>query len=202
MRKGEIKQEQILNYISEYYEEYGFSPSYREIAAAVGIKSTNSVKKYVDVLIEKNLLQKQGNKSRTIGKVKNISEKRKEVINIPLVGKVAAGIPILAQENIEDEIFVSKSLFKTNQELFMLKVSGESMIEIGICDGDFVVVKKQNYAENGDIVVAYIDGYATVKTFYNEGTHIRLQPQNVLFKPILTDKCTVLGKVVGNIRVF
>ena len=125
-----------------------------------------------------------------------------DIVTIPLIGKVAAGNPILAFENVEDEFVISKSVFGTNQELFMLKIAGDSMINIGIDDGDYVVVKKQENAENGDIVVAYIDGYATVKNFYKEGQFIRLQPQNELYKPIITNNCTILGKVIGCIKKF
>lgn len=202
MKKGEIKEAQIFEYIKNYTNENGFPPSYREISAGVNIKSTNSVKKYVDRLVEKNLIIKHDNKSRSINYVQNKEERKMDLVSIPLIGKVAAGNPILAFENIEDEFVISKSVFGTNQELFMLKISGDSMINIGIDDGDYVVVKKQQDAENGDIVVAYIDGYATVKNFYRDGQFIRLQPQNELYKPIITNNCTVLGKVIGCIKKF
>lgn len=202
MKKGDLKEAQIYEYIKNYTKENGFPPSYREISAGVDIKSTNSVKKYVDRLVEKNLIVKHDNKSRSINYVQNKEERKMDVVTIPLIGKVAAGNPILAFENVEDEFVISKSVFGTNQELFMLKIAGESMINIGIDDGDYVVVKKQENAENGDIVVAYIDGYATVKNFYKEGQFIRLQPQNELYKPIITNNCTILGKVIGCIKKF
>lgn len=202
MKKGDIKEVQIFEFIKSYTNENGFPPSYREISAGVDIKSTNSVKKYVDRLVEKNLIVKHDNKSRSINYVQNKLERKMDLVNIPLVGKVAAGSPILAFENIEDEFVVSKSFFGTNQELFMLRVSGDSMVNIGIADGDFVVVKKQENAENGDIIVAYLDGYSTVKTFYRQGEFIRLQPQNELYKPIITNQCRILGKVVGCIKKF
>ena len=140
--------------------------------------------------------------NRSIQIVRKNYSNEKDLVKIPLVGRVAAGIPILAVENIEDEFIVSKSIFGTNQELFMLKISGDSMIDIGINDGDYVVVKKQENAENGEIVVAYLDGYATVKTFYKEGQKVILQPQNPLYQKIITTSCQILGKVVGCIKKF
>ena len=202
MKKGDVKQEQILEFIKDYIDRFSYPPSYREIAEGVGIKSTNSVKKYLDVLEEKKLIAKRDSKNRCIEIVKKDYSTTKDLVTIPLVGRVAAGIPILAVENIEDEFIISKSVFGTNQELFMLKISGESMIDVGINDGDYVVVKKQENAENGDIVVAYLEGYATVKTYYNDGKVIRLQPQNPLYKTIITTDCSILGKVVGCIKRF
>lgn len=202
MKKGDLKEAEIFEFIKTFSRINGYSPSYREISAGVNIKSTNSVKKYVDRLVEKKLITKQDNKSRCMNYAQTREERKNDVVSIPLIGRVAAGVPILAVENIEDEFVISKSVFGTNQELFMLKVAGDSMINIGIDDGDFVVVKKQNDAENGDIVVAYIDGYATVKNFYKEGSFIKLVPQNELYKPIVTTDCKVLGKVVGCIKKF
>lgn len=200
MKKGEIKELEVFEFIKNYINVNNFPPSYREISTNVGIKSTNSVKNYVDRLIEKGMINKQGKKSRTIGFGKQKNEI--QTVNIPLVGKVAAGIPILAEQNIEDEFIISKNIFGNVDDLFLLKVSGDSMINIGIDDGDFVVVKKQNDAENGDIVVAYIDGYATVKNFYKKDDCIRLQPQNELYRPIITKDCQILGKVIGCIKKF
>lgn len=200
MRKGDLKEAEVYSFIKKYININGFPPSYREISANAGIKSTNSVKKYIDRLTEKGLIVRKENKSRTLGF--NQEERKHETISIPLIGKVAAGIPILAEQNIEDELIVSKSIFKSNEELFMLKISGDSMVNIGIEDGDLVVVKKQESAENGDIVVAYIDGYATVKNFYREKNMIRLQPQNEMYKPIFTNDCKILGIVIGCIKRF
>ena len=202
MRKGDLKQEEILTFLKDYIDNYGFPPSYREIANGVGIKSTNYIKKYIDMLVEKGLIIKHDSKNRCIEVVKKDYSSAKDLVRIPLVGRVAAGIPILAEQNIEDEFIVSKSIFGTSQELFMLRVQGDSMIEIGIDDGDYVVVKRQENAENGDIVVAYIDGYATVKNFYKEGQFVRLKPQNPLYQPIITNDCKILGKVVGTIKRF
>jgi len=202
MKKGDLKEQEVLEFIKEYTFKHGIAPSYREISLGVNIKSTNSVKQYIDRLTEKNLIYKHDNKTRSISFKEKKDEISKQTITIPVIGKVAAGEPILAFENVEDEIIISKSVFSTTQQLYMLRISGESMIDIGINDGDFVVVKKQDTAENGEIVVAYIDGYATVKTFYKEGDHFRLQPQNELFRPIITKNCQILGKVVGCIKKF
>jgi len=202
MKKGDLKQEEILKYLKDYLDENPYPPSYREIAKGVGIKSTNSVKKYLDVLEEKNLIKRNDYQNRSIQIVKKDYSSEKDLVKIPLIGKVAAGIPILAVENIEDEFIVSKSIFGTSQELFMLKISGDSMIEVGIDDGDYVVVKKQENAENGEIVVAYLEGYATVKTFYRDGEKVTLQPQNPLYQKIITTNCQILGKVVGCIKKF
>ena len=202
MKKGDLKQQQFLEFLKDYLDKNSYPPSYREIACGVGIKSTNSVKKYLDVLEEKGLISKKDSKNRCIEVIKKDYSAAKDLVSIPLVGRVAAGIPILAVENIEDEFIVSKSVFGTSQELFMLKISGDSMIDIGIDDGDYVVVKKQSNAENGDIVVAYLDGYATVKNYYNDGKIIRLQPQNPLYQVITTTDCNILGKVIGCIKRF
>lgn len=202
MKKGDLKQEQILKFLIDFLDNNPYPPSYREIASGVGIKSTNSVKKYLDTLEDKGLIRRHDYKNRSIEIVKKDYSSAKDLISVPLIGKVAAGSPILAFENIEDEFIISKSVFGTSQELFMLKISGDSMIEIGIDDGDYVVVKKQNTAENGEIVVAYLEGYATVKNFYKDGNTIRLQPQNPLYQPIITTNCTILGKVVGCIKRF
>lgn len=203
MKKGELKQEEIMDFIKDFVSKHGYSPSYREIAVGVNVKSTNSIKKYLDVMEEKKLINRSSLKNRCIEIVnRGFSNNDNELVKIPLIGKVAAGTPILAVENLEDEFVISKSIFGTSQELFMLKIFGDSMIDIGIDDGDYVVVKKQNQAENGEIVVAMIDGSATVKTYYNDGTKVRLQPQNPLYTPIYTLDCKILGKVIGCIKKF
>lgn len=202
MKKGEQKQTEILNFLIDYLDNHPYPPSYREIALGVGIKSTNSIKKYLDILEEKNLIRRNDYQNRSIQIVRKDYSNAKDLVKIPLIGKVSAGIPILAVENIEDEFIVSKSIFGTNQELFMLKISGDSMIEVGINDGDYVVVKKQETAQNGEIVVACLEEYATVKTFYKDNNKIILQPQNPLYQRIVTTSCQILGKVVGCIKKF
>lgn len=203
MKKSEKKINEILEYLEDFIHEHGYSPSYREISKAVNLKSTNSIKEYLDILEQQQLIRRQPTKNRTI---EITSRPKQEVIDLPVVGQVAAGVPILAEQNIEDTISISGSFFgvKDNKSnnLFVLKVKGESMIEVGINDGDFVVANSQNVAENGEIVVAMIDGSATVKTFYRESTRIRLEPANSQFSPIYSRDVTILGKVVGVIRRF
>lgn len=202
MKKGELKLNAILNFLIDYMDTHAYPPSYREIANAVDIKSTNSIKKYLDILEKQHIIRRSESQNRSIQIVKKDLSNAKDLVSIPLIGRVAAGTPILAVENIEDEFIVSKAIFGTNQELFMLKISGDSMIDIGIGDGDYVVVKKQSNADQGEIVVAYIDGYATVKTFYRNGNNIVLQPQNPLYQKIVTQNCEILGKVIGCIKKF
>ena len=201
MKKSEQKILDILNYLDDFISNHGFSPSYREISVAVGLKSTNSIKEYLDILESRNLIKRQTNKNRTI---EILNKPKQETIDLPVIGQVAAGTPILAEQNIEDTISISSSFFglkeNSKQNLFILKVKGESMIELGINDGDYVVAKSQNVAENGEIVVAMIDGNATVKTFFREQNRIRLEPANKLFTPIYTNSATILGKVVGVMR--
>lgn len=203
MKKSEQKINEILSYLEDFIFEHGYSPSYREISKAVNLKSTNSVKEYLDILEQQNQIKRQPTKNRTI---EIIARPKQEVIDLPVVGQVAAGVPILAEQNIEDTITISSSFFgvkdSKSNNLFVLKVKGESMIEIGINDGDYVVANSQNVAENGEVVVAMIDGEATVKSFYKESTRIRLEPANKLFSPIYSSDVTVLGKVVGVIRRF
>ena len=198
MDKAERKIEQIYEFLNQYIENNGFPPSYREISAGVGLKSINSVKEYLDILEQRGKIRKQSAKNRCI---ELIGKEKSDVIDLPIVGRVAAGEPILAEQNIEDFLSISSSFFRASEkDLFMLKVYGESMIEIGINDGDFVVARRQQTAENGDVVVAMIDGSATVKTYYREKTQIRLQPENSTYSPIYSDCVEILGKVVGCIR--
>lgn len=196
MKKSEQKLSDILSFLDSYINDNGFPPSYREIANGVKLKSINSVKDYLDRLENMGLIKKQSTKNRCIEIVKN----KKEIIDMPIVGQVAAGQPILAEQNIEDFVSVSSSFFNINnvKNTFMLKVKGDSMIELGINSGDYVIVNSQNTASNGEIVVAMIDGNATVKTFYKENNTIRLQPANSLYSPIYCAEAQILGKVVGN----
>lgn len=198
MKKSEQKIEQIFEFLNQYIDKNGFPPSYREIASGVSLKSINSVKEYLDILEKQGKIKKQATKNRCIEIIK---KDKIETIELPIVGRVAAGQPILAEQNIEDFLAISASFFRASEnQLFMLKVYGESMVEIGINDGDYVVAKKQDVAENGDVVVAMIDGRATVKTFYRERTRIRLQPENCTYPPIYSDNVQIAGKVVGCIR--
>ena len=211
MKKVEENILKLMDYLKGYVEKNGFPPSYREIGKALDIKSTNSVKNYMDILEQRGFITKSSSKNRSI-KINNTSYDdsttvydsplSKDLQVLPVVGQIAAGIPILAQENITDQIVISSKFFNTSETIFMLKVKGNSMIDADIHDGDYIIVKQQNVAENGDIVVALIDGYSTVKTFYKEKNTIRLQPQNQLFQPIYSREVEVLGVVIGLIRKF
>ncbi len=216
---GELneREKSILAYIENQVKKEGYPPSVREICKAVGLSSTATVHTYLNRLKEKGYIEKENQKGRTLkvikgGKFKNqeyISQMQnndsqdiytaKELVNVPVIGKITAGEPILAVENITDTFPIPVD-FVGNSESFMLKVRGESMIEAGILDGDLILVKKQNTANNGDIVVALIGEEATVKTFYKENGHIRLQPENSALEPIIVPMCEILGKVAGVFR--
>lgn len=207
--KVEKKLMLVLECLKEYINDKGFPPSYRELGKLTGIKSTNSIKKYLDILDERNLIKKETTKNRCVQVVRNDSEidydymVRNNLISVPVLGEITAGIPILAQEDIKDTFLLSKNIFNTSEEIFLLKVSGDSMIGADIHDGDFAVIKQQTSAENGNIVAALIDEEsATIKTFYKQGQKIRLQPQNPAFAPIVLDECSILGIVIGIIRKF
>ncbi len=199
------KQQRVLDYVKEQIKKDGYAPSVREICKALDLKSTSTVHGYLTRLQKKGLIQKAALKPRTLTVIGGRDEEdkgfytSKEMVDVPIVGKVTAGLPILAVENIEDT-FPLPIDFVGNSESFMLKVRGDSMIDAGILDGDLVLVKKQNVAENGDIVVALIEDEATVKKFYKEKNYIRLQPQNQFMQPILVPTCTILGKVAGVFR--
>ncbi len=206
----------ILKYIEKEILLKGYAPSVREICKVVGLSSTATVQGYLTTLELRGFIKKESKKGRTLRLLKNskgddvITDKNgiydtkqfysnKEMVNVPVVGKITAGQPILAVENITDTFPIPLD-FVGNSECFMLTVRGESMIEAGIMDGDYILVKKQNTAENGTIVVALIDDEATVKTFYKEKDHIRLQPENSTMDPIIVPDCKILGKVGGVFR--
>ncbi len=203
-------EQKILDFIKKQIKENGYPPSVREICAAVGLKSTSSVHLYLNRLAEKGCISKTGLKTRALKVVEEeITTDSKindsNVLSIPLVGNVAAGAPILAEQNIEEYFsipssFLSKSALTSNT--YMLKVKGESMINVGIYNGDYIIISKQNTANNGEIVVALIDNEATVKTFYKEKDHIRLQPENDTMAPIIVKDVQILGKVVGLFRKY
>ncbi len=202
-RKATDKQLRVLAYVKEHIRKHGYAPSVREICQALDLRSTSTVHGYLQRLQKKGLIKKDALKPRTILITGDEGSKgfysSKEMVDVPIVGRVTAGQPILAVENIEDS-FPLPIDFVGNSETFMLKVRGDSMIEAGILDGDLVLVKKQNAAENGDIVVALIEDEATVKTFFKEKDHIRLQPQNSFMQPIIVKSCVILGKVAGVFR--
>ena len=203
MAYGKIskKQEEILNYIKNTILNRGFPPTVREIGEAVHLKSSSSVHAHMDTLEKNGYIRRDPTKPRAIEILDdNFNLTRREVVNVPMIGRVAAGEPLLAVENIES-YFPIPAEFMPNEQSFMLKVKGESMINAGILDGDQVLVKKANTAKNGDIVVALIDDGATVKTFYKEKDHIRLQPENDTMDPIIVNgDVRILGKVFGVFR--
>ncbi len=196
------KQTEILEYIKECVLKKGYPPSVREICEAVHLKSTSSVHSHLATLEEKGYIRRDPTKPRTIEIIdEEFNPARRELVNIPVVGTVAAGQPILAEENISDYFPVPADILP-NADVFMLEVKGESMINAAILNGDKLIVRIQNTAENGDKVVALLDDSATVKTFYKEDGHYRLQPENDSMDPIIADHVQILGKVVGVIRIM
>lgn len=225
MARTSNKGEEILNFIHNWIERVGYPPAVREICEGVGLKSTSTVHAQLKKLEAKGFIEKNDLKTRAIKLTDAYYEKYKsnekpskseilgegefdrfydsraesEYIEIPVLGRVAAGEPILAVEEASD-VFPLPMDFAANKDLFMLTVRGESMIEAAILDGDYIIVQRQPTAYNGDIVVALVDDSATVKTFYKENGHFRLQPENSAMEPIIVDEVTILGKVVGVFR--
>lgn len=202
MAHGKIspKQKEILEYIKQEILNKGYPPAVREICEAVNLKSTSSVHSHLETLEKNGYIRRDPTKPRAIEIIDdNFSLTRREVVNVPMIGDVAAGQPLLAVENIEN-YFPIPVEFLPNRETFMLHVKGESMINVGILDGDQILVQKQSDAKNGDMVVALVEDSATVKTFYKEEGHYRLQPENDTMDPIIVPDCTVLGKVIGIFR--
>jgi len=196
------KQQEILEYIKNEILNKGYPPSVRDICEAVNLKSTSSVHSHLETLEKNGYIRRDPTKPRAIEIIDdNFNLVRREVVNVPLVGTVAAGVPLLAVENVEN-YFPIPSEYMPNKETFMLKVKGESMINAGILDGDYVLVQKQEDARNGDMVVALVEDSATVKTFYKEKNYIRLQPENDYMDPIIVDDAMILGKVFGVFRFF
>ena len=221
MNRLKEREQKILDFMKSEIKTKGYPPTVREICTALGIKSTSTVHKDIASLVDQGFLKKDPSKPRALmvvdteahktdagaepaveGEQGNVAE-REDVVDIPIVGRVAAGTPILAEQNIE-ETFPVPARYAGGSN-FMLRVRGESMINVGIMDGDLILVEQQNTARNGEIVVAMIDGFeseATVKTFYHEGDHIRLQPENDTMSPIIVKDVKVLGKVKGVFRYF
>lgn len=204
MSQGKItdKQREILEYIKEMILKKGYPPAVREICEAVHLKSTSSVHSHLESLEKNGYIRRDSTKPRTIEILDDdFALTRRELVNVPVIGTVAAGVPILAEQNIEDYLPIPAEILP-NKEVFMLKVKGNSMIEAGIYNGDKVIVAKQPNAENGDKVVALVDDSATVKTFYKENGHFRLQPENSSMDPIILDQVEILGKVIGLFRMM
>ncbi len=204
MAYGKIstKQQEILDYIKAEIVNKGYPPSVREICEAVNLKSTSTVFSHLEKLEKNGYILRNSSKTRAIEILdENFNMMRNELVNVPIVGNVAAGQPILAVQNIENYFPIPVD-YMPNEQAFMLKVKGDSMINVGIFDKDTILVKQQKTANNGDIVVALVDDSATVKTFYKESDHIRLQPENDTMDPIIIPDCEILGKVFGVIRFF
>lgn len=205
MEKLSQKQLQILEYMKKEVKEKGYPPSVREICDAVGLKSTSTVHGHLERLERKGYIKRDPSKPRAIEIFTESNDEpntnKKEMLEVPIVGTVTAGTPILAVENIEDT-FPIPADYAPNGDIFMLRVKGDSMINAGIYNKDLIMVKNQTTAENGDIVVAMIEDFATVKTFYREDGYIRLQPENPSMSPILVRDVTILGKVVGLYRRY
>lgn len=222
------REQKILDYMKAEIKQKGYPPTVREICSALDIKSTSTAHKDIANLVKKGYIKKDPSKPRALMIVDNgediaehasndavydtgigtvsdsVSHVREEVVDIPVVGRIAAGTPILAEQNIEDS-FPVPARFAGSGTNFMLTVRGESMIEAGIMDGDYILVEQQQTARNGDIVVAMVDGFeseATVKTFYRESDHVRLQPENSTMSPIIVKDVKILGKVKGVFRYF
>ncbi|HBK84588.1 MAG TPA: repressor LexA, partial [Firmicutes bacterium] len=177
------------------------SPSVREIGAAVGLNSSATVHSHLNSLENKGMIRRDPTKPRAIEILDDDFQTVVDAVAVPVVGRVTAGAPILAVENIEDYFPMPRQVIR-DQEVFILQVRGDSMIEAGILDSDYVIVRKQSAADNGDIVVALLGDEATVKTFYKEKTHVRLQPENSALSPILTQNVKILGRVIGVFRLF
>jgi repressor LexA len=204
MSYGKIsaKQKEILEYLKSQILSKGYPPAVREICEAVKLKSTSSVHSHLETLEKNGYIRRDPSKPRAIEIIDDVFNlTRRDTVNVPIVGTITAGQPILAVENIED-YFPIPAEYMPNEETFMLKVKGQSMINAGIFDGDKILVQKQSTADNGDIVVALIDDSVTVKTFYKEKGYYRLQPENDSMEPIIVSELNILGKVIGLFRLF
>ena len=198
------KQQQILNFIEKQVSQKGYPPTVREICEAVGLNSPATVHGYLKRLERDGHIIKESGSSRGIRLANvpsNISSMEKEYLEVPVIGRVSAGLPILAEENLERTFPLPMDFAKKN-DIYMLRVRGESMINAGIFDGDYVIVEKCETARNGEMVVALVEDSATVKTFYKENGHFRLQPENDYMEPIIVDSVSILGKVVGVYRLL
>ena len=203
MAQGKIskKQEEILEYIKSQILERGFPPAVREICEAVNLKSTSSVHSHLETLEKNGYIHRDPTKPRAIEILDDtFNLTRREMVNVPIIGRVAAGEPLLAQQNIENYFPIPAEMMP-NKQTFLLQVQGESMINAGILDGDIVIVERRNSARNGEIVVAMTDeNEVTLKTFYKESGYFRLQPENDTMDPIILDNVTILGKAIGLYR--
>ena len=204
MAQGKIskKQQEILEYIKNQILQRGFPPAVREICEAVNLKSTSSVHSHLETLEKNGYIRRDPTKPRAIEILDDtFNLTRREMVNVPIIGQVAAGQPILAEQTIEDSFPIPADRMPYKQT-FLLKVKGESMINAGILDGDYVLVEQDSTASNGDMVVALVEDSATVKTFYKEEGVFRLQPENDFMDPIIVKEVSILGKVIAVMRFF
>ena len=202
IKKRLIKQSEILEYIKSEILKRGYPPAVREICEAVNLKSTSSVHSHLETLEKNGYIRRDSTKPRAIEIIDDMFNlTRRDLVQVPMIGRVAAGEPLLAQENIEDYFPIPAELMPNNQ-VYMLQVQGESMINAGILDGDYVLVEQCNTASNGQMVVALVEDGATVKTFYKEEGIYRLQPENDTMSPIIVQEVTILGKVIGVFRMM
>ncbi|MCL2756760.1 MAG: transcriptional repressor LexA [Coriobacteriia bacterium] len=203
------RQEEVLSFLRRFTIKNGYPPSVREIGAAVGLSSSSTVHAHLQALENKGLIKRDASSARALVILVDMDDETDEraqkldrnVVRLPVVGRVAAGVPIYAEENIEDTLALPTQIVGDTGS-FMLTIQGESMIEAGIMDGDYVVVREQSHADNGDIVVALLGDDATVKTFYKEEGRIRLQPQNYTMEPIYATEVIILGKVIALLRTL
>lgn len=205
MEKITAKQAETLTFVKKYIASHGFPPSVREICAGMNLSSPATAHAHLAQLEKKGIIRKESNKFRTIELLveNEFEEKNEEIVKVPLLGKVSCGNPIEAIEQPNEFFDLPSILIPRKETIFTLKCSGESMINVGIYDGDYVIVQKQKVARNGDIVVALTeDNEVTLKTFYKEKDHIRLQPENDTMSPIILNNCTILGKAIGLYRKF
>ena len=205
MEKLTKRQEDTLQFVKEYIVSHGYPPTVREIAEALNVSSPATIQAHLDGLADKGYIKKGSNKNRTIELMVNneFTNKDEQVIEVPLLGKITAGSPIEAIENPNNYFSLPSYLIPKDREVFTLEVSGESMINAGIHDGDIIIIERRNTARNGEIIVAMTDeNEVTLKTFYKEKNYIRLQPENDTMEPIILDEVTILGKAVGLYRKF
>jgi repressor LexA len=196
------QQQRIYDYLRRAVRERGYPPSVREIGDAVGLNSSATVHGHLNQLVAKGYIRRDASKGRAVEVLADSGSRTAErIVEVPVVGQVAAGLPILAEEHIEDRLPISTSFVRADpRELFFLTVKGDSMVDAGILSGDYILVKRQDTVVNGEIAVAVIDGEATVKRFFKEKNRIRLQPENQFMDPIYVQDCQIAGKVVGVIR--
>ena len=202
MNELTVKEQRVLDYVQQSIELEGYAPSVRDICASLGIRSTSTAHMYLRKLSEKGYIRKNDGKSRAVTLEHSRFSGGEKIIRVPLLGKVTAGVPITAVQNYDGYVDYPAGMCDVNSNLFALRVMGESMKDAGILDGDIVVVESRQYADDGEIVGAMIDDEATVKRFYKENGHYRLQPENDAYEPIIVPEVAIIGKVVSLLRSY